>query len=731
VWGGVVLAGSGPPAPALLLALFLATLTAPAGETARQIPAEPRGPSFSVTPSTSADGPTISITDASAFEGNSGHPGACETPPPLPPTPTACVFFTVSLSAPSSLPVSVQYATEDGTATAPADYDAVAVTTLTFEPGGPTSHTVGVRIAGDPADESNENFNVILANETNATLADGIGVGTILDDDGLPTLFVTGAQVPEGHPGEAIVVVSLAPASGKTVTVRFATANGTAIAGTDFTPIPPAVGPCSPPPDGASCTLMFAPGETSKAITINLLDDTLDEDDESFIVELSDEMNATFPNGNDRHGTVTIINDDPTPSLSVGDTALTEGDVGTVNASFTVSLSAPSGRTVSVSYETASGSATAPLDYTSASGTITFLSGETSKNVDVSVNGDTVFEPDESFFMDLRSPSAAAIADDQGLGTIVNDDGLLPLPPVTDCSDGTDNDADGSIDHPADVGCFASSDETETDLVDFSETESASVPPPVFLPPRRRAICDDGRDNDFDGLIDWPSDPGCSTRLDKSESPNRSPSARTYPRETITPGPRDAGPHRKLPRLAGPRPLGISRVDVRYSRIVTKVAGPKATAKCWRNADWRALSTWAVNRWGPRVAFGVHTWGVVFRLHARRIVNLSPNACRSLDSVVYRKGSVSRYWRAVGVNTLIHEALHIRNHDWSESLVQCTAMQLIETYAPLFRIKRATGRAYARLVWNKLYHKLPAEYRSSLCRNGGLLDLHPASSVWP
>ena len=111
------------------------------------------------------------------------------------------------------------------------------------------------------------------------------------------------------------------------------------------------------------------------------------------------------------------------PGLYVNDVSVGEGNSGTVNASFTVTLSPPAGGTVTVQYQTANGTATSGTDYVAASGTLAFLAGETSKLVTVTVNGDVVQETDETFFVNLSSVTGGvSIADGQGLGTIKDDD---------------------------------------------------------------------------------------------------------------------------------------------------------------------------------------------------------------------------------------------------------------------------------------------------------------------
>ena len=102
--------------------------------------------------------------------------------------------------------------------------------------------------------------------------------------------------------------------------------------------------------------------------------------------------------------------------------SVTEGNTGTTNAVFNVTLSPASGQTVTVSYSTANGSATAGSDYVATSGTLTFNPGDTTKTITVAVNGDTVVESNETFFVNLTTAINATIADGQGIGTIANDD---------------------------------------------------------------------------------------------------------------------------------------------------------------------------------------------------------------------------------------------------------------------------------------------------------------------
>jgi hypothetical protein len=111
----------------------------------------------------------------------------------------------------------------------------------------------------------------------------------------------------------------------------------------------------------------------------------------------------------------------PLPTLSVNNVSVPEGNSGTTAAVFSVTLSAASAVPVTLQYATADGTATAGSDYQAAGGTLTFAPGETSKMVTVQVIGDTVPEPNETFFLNLSNPTGATLAQGQGTGTILDD----------------------------------------------------------------------------------------------------------------------------------------------------------------------------------------------------------------------------------------------------------------------------------------------------------------------
>lgn len=131
----------------------------------------------------------------------------------------------------------------------------------------------------------------------------------------------------------------------------------------------------------------------------------------------------------------------PPPSLSIGDASVTEGDAGTVHATFTVTLSRALDQEVSMQYTTSGGSAISGQDFDPASGTLTFAPGETSKDVLVAVRGDAINEFDERFAVILSGAINAEITEAEALGTIIDDD---PLPTVS-ISDMTHNEGTGGL----------------------------------------------------------------------------------------------------------------------------------------------------------------------------------------------------------------------------------------------------------------------------------------------
>jgi hypothetical protein len=227
--------------------------------------------------------PDVSIDDLSVAEGNSG---------------TRDATFTVSLSQPAPRVVTVGYTVVGASATSGHDFLSGAGT-LTFAPGV-TAQSISVAVIGDLLNESDETFAVNLADSANANIVDGQGVGTIRNDDPIPSISVQPGLAVEGSAQRltATLTVRLSAVSGQQVSVAFRTADGTATDGVgesnfDYAPI--------------AGTVVFAPGEQERTITISLRNDLVVEADELVFVDLTTAVNATITTP---RTTVVILDDD-------------------------------------------------------------------------------------------------------------------------------------------------------------------------------------------------------------------------------------------------------------------------------------------------------------------------------------------------------------------------------------------------------------------------------------
>ena len=224
---------------------------------------------------------------------------------------------------------------------------------------------------------------------------------TVPVSDREPGLRVTHAEAHEGD-GTMDFTVSLYPESTQTVTVDYATADGTATAGNDYTT--------------TSGTLTFTPGDTTTTVSVPVVDDTVEDDGETFTLTLSNASGAMIA---DAEATGTIRNTEADPSgLSVADAEATEEEDTTLD--FVVTLDPAATTTVTVDYATADGTATAGSDYTATSGTLTFQSGDTTETVSVPITDDTVDDGGETLTLTLSSASGADLADAEATGTIRN-----------------------------------------------------------------------------------------------------------------------------------------------------------------------------------------------------------------------------------------------------------------------------------------------------------------------
>ena len=351
--------------------------------------------------------PTVSVGDAAAVvEGDD-------------PKTTVNLSFPVTLSAVSGQQVTVTY-TLGGTATADDDYTDPATKSVAIAAGTRTANIL-IPVKGDVVDELNETVTVTLSGATNAAVS-GVegadeGEGTITDDDAAE-LSVADGSVAEG--GLVSFTIGLDPVSDRTVTVKWSTAadaGGTHPAGAaDYTAVSPAR------------TATIAAGASSVVVTVQTTQDSLDEPDETFLLELSEPTNAALATGKDE-ATGTITDNDGAPTVSVGDAAaVVEGDdpKTTVNLSFPVTLSAVSGQQVTVTY-TLGGTATADDDYTDpATKSVAIAAGTRTANILIPVKGDVVDELNETVTVTLSGATNAAVSGvegaDEGEGTITDDD---------------------------------------------------------------------------------------------------------------------------------------------------------------------------------------------------------------------------------------------------------------------------------------------------------------------
>jgi hypothetical protein len=228
--------------------------------------------------------PALSVNDVSLNEGNAG---------------TTSFTFTVSLSAPAGAGgVTFDIATADGTATAGSDYVLKSLTAQTI-PAGSSTYSFTVLVNGDTTPETNETFFVNVTNVTGATVADGQGQGTIVNDDAAPNLSINDVSLSEGNSGNTTFTftVSLsAPAPAGGVTFDIATANGTATAGSDYVA------------NGLTGQTIPA-GSSTYTFEVLVVGDTTPESDETFFVNVTNVTNAIVTDG---QGLGTIVNDDIT-----------------------------------------------------------------------------------------------------------------------------------------------------------------------------------------------------------------------------------------------------------------------------------------------------------------------------------------------------------------------------------------------------------------------------------
>lgn len=296
----------------------------------------------------------------------------------------------VDLSWPFNENVTVNYAVTGGTATGGGVDYTLASGTRTFNPGN-TVQNINVSVVNDMLEEDIETVVITLSNPSpNAQLgATTVHTFSIKDNDA-PTrmLFHSGAD--HGHEGVGLInlFVDRTGPTNLTSTVDYAVTGGTATGGgVDYT--------------FTSGTLTFNPGETAKGIPLTFVDDSLNEDAETIILALSNPTGGIL--GAITVHTDTIDNNDPVPTVSFPNPS-SSGFENQTPSLHNIVLSAASGKTITVDYATANGSAVAGSDYTAISGTKTFNPGETTKQISVPIINDLTVEQNEAFTINLSNP---------------------------------------------------------------------------------------------------------------------------------------------------------------------------------------------------------------------------------------------------------------------------------------------------------------------------------------
>ncbi len=347
------------------------------------------------------DEPTLAIDSPSVAEGDSG---------------STTLTYIVTLTGETEQEVTVDYAdATSGTATSGTDYTAITGGTLTFA-SGTTTQNIDVTVTGDTDDEPNDTVILRLSNPVNATITNADGTGTITNDDSavaLPSISITaGTAVTEGANATFMLTADSAPVGDLTVTVTV-TETGNFIA--------------SPAPT----TVTIADGATTATLEVPTMADLIDEANGMITAMVEGGAGYTV-DGTNNSASVTV-NDDDEPTLAIDSPSVAEGDSGSTTLTYIVTLTGETEQEVTVDYaDTTSGTATSGTDYTAITGgTLTFASGTTTQNIDVTVTGDTDDEPNDTVIVRLSNPVNATITNADGTGTITNDDSAVALPSIS------------------------------------------------------------------------------------------------------------------------------------------------------------------------------------------------------------------------------------------------------------------------------------------------------------
>jgi hypothetical protein len=305
---------------------------------------------------------------------------------------------TITVVRTGRTPLSVRYATSDGTAVAGTDYTS-ASGTLSFA-AGVVSRTFTVPVTNDTVGEANETVYLALSSPVGAAVGTrGSAWLTITDDEPVVQLSATAYTVSEGGETATITVVRTGRAP---FAVQYATADGTATAGSDYTT--------------SSGVLSFAAGVTSRSFEVPIASDTLDEANETVYLALSRPVGASL--GTRVTAVLTITDDDTAGEIAFSAPVFTASESGPM-ATVKVTRSGGLASGATVSYATSDGTATSPGDYVASSGTLGFGAGETSRTLTVPVVDDLTPEGSETVNLALSNPTGGATLGGQAAATLV------------------------------------------------------------------------------------------------------------------------------------------------------------------------------------------------------------------------------------------------------------------------------------------------------------------------
>ncbi|HZN08702.1 MAG TPA: FG-GAP-like repeat-containing protein [Pyrinomonadaceae bacterium] len=325
-----------------------------------------------------------------------------------------------SFSAPTTFPVGAEPVSiavgdynHDGIADlAVASKDANNVSVLVGNGNGTFGNTTTYGVGQSPVFVAAGDFNGDGRKDLAAAINNGVAILPNICTEtpvALPSISVADTNIVEGDAGtvNAVFTLTLSAPSAVTVSVGYNVFAQTAGANVDF--------------QTNAGRVKFAPGVVTQTVTVPVIGDELDEFDETFGIDLSGELNATISRA---RAQATIVDNDPPPDLLISDLAIDEGNAGMKSANVTLTLSKPSGKSISLQYTTADGTAKAGSDYVFANGSLVFAPGETQKVASIQIIGDAIFEPSETFVVNITNALNVTVADAQVEVTIVNDEPL-------------------------------------------------------------------------------------------------------------------------------------------------------------------------------------------------------------------------------------------------------------------------------------------------------------------